>query len=275
MPSTHHMKSKRSLLLPALLLTPALATPCAAALVSGDIAIIGYTDNGAPDSFRIAALAPLGAGEVIYFTDNGWSSSLGTFRGASGTDGDGNEGLIALTINNPVAAGTIIGSPVNGTDWTWSVSGAVPGGTSGAFANLAFATGGEQMTAFQAPVSLPLFNPSTMLYQVDNTGAYEDATSSATGLLAPGLIAGSTGLLLPGAGFLSGTYGLNSSDPDVTALQTSGGTKTQWLSVISDSSNWMSAPTVPGSLNLSPVPEAGSAVLSGFAALALLRRRRS
>lgn len=107
------MKQRRSLI-PAVLLTlPALASHCAAALVAGDIAIIGYQDNGAPDNFLIATLAPITAGEVIYFTDNGWTGS--GFRGASATDGDGNENLIALTTNDPLPAGTVISSTGSST----------------------------------------------------------------------------------------------------------------------------------------------------------------
>ncbi len=114
------MKQRRSLI-PAVLLTlPALASHCAAALVAGDIAIIGYQDNGAPDSFLIATLAPIAAGEVIYFTDNGWTGS--GFRGASATDGDGNENLIALTINDPLPAGTVLSSTGSSTAATWTAS---------------------------------------------------------------------------------------------------------------------------------------------------------
>jgi uncharacterized protein (TIGR03382 family) len=271
--NTHTMRIPR-LTLTSLILLP-FAGSVSAALVSGSIAIIGYTDNGAPDSLRIAALTPLSAGEVIYFTDNGWTSGA-SFRGASATDGDGNETLIVLTINNPVAAGTVLSSPVNSGDWAWSVTGAVPGAASGTFANLALATGGDQIIAFQAPATLPLFNPLTMLYQMDNTGAFEDATTSGTGLLATGLTQGTTAVLLPTApaDFLSGTFGLNPADPDVSALQTSGGTQPQWLSVVSDPANWVETPGALTSLNVLPVPEPGTAALAGLAAAALLRRRR-
>ncbi len=274
-----HPTNTHTMRIPRLTLTSLILLPCAgsvsAALVSGSIAIIGYTDNGVPDSLRIAALSPLGAGEVIYFTDNGWTSG-GIFRGATATDGDGNENLLVLTINNPVAAGTVIGSPVNSADWAWTVAGSIPGTTSGAFANLSLSSTGEQITAFQATTSNPLLNPLTMLYQMDNTGAFEDATTSGTGLLATGLTQGTTAVLLPTApaDFLSGTFGLNPADPDVSALQTSGGTQPQWLAVMSDPANWVETPGTFTSLNILPVPEPGTAALAGLAAAALLRRRR-
>ena len=264
---------KPTLTLSSLLILPFAGT-VSAALISGDIAILGYTDNGAPDSLRIAALAPLGAGEVLYFTDNGWTSG-GSFRGATTTDGDGNENLIMLTINNPVAAGTVLGSPVNSADWTWTTTGTIPGTTSGAFANLNLSSSGDQIMAFQATSNQPLLNPITMLFQVDNTGAFEDATTPGTGLLLPGLTQGTTAVLLPTSpSFLSGTFGLDPADPDVSALQSSGGTRSQWLSVISDPANWVNAPGALTSLNVTPVPEPGTAALAGLAAAALLRRRR-
>ena len=37
------------------------------------------------------------------------------FRGASATDGDGNENLIALTTNDPLPAGTVISSTGSST----------------------------------------------------------------------------------------------------------------------------------------------------------------
>ena len=195
-----------------------LTSTASAALIAGDIIILGYTDNGAPDSIRIAALTTLNPGEVIYFTDNGWTAG-GQFRGATSTDGDGNENLLVLTINNTVLPGTVIGSPTGTAAWTWGTSGAIPGATTGTFANLSLSTTGEQITAFQAATSLPLLNPSAMLFQVDNTGPYEDATTAATGLRPTGLTA-TTSVLLPTAPltFQSGSFGLNPAASAVAAL---------------------------------------------------------
>src|SRR5258705_13918747 len=59
-------------------------------LSSGDVALIGWVDNGSPnDAFALVALADLPAGTTIYFTDNGWDSSAGAFR-STGGPGDGN-----------------------------------------------------------------------------------------------------------------------------------------------------------------------------------------
>lgn len=268
----------RHSLIPALLLTlPGLSTKCAAALVAGDLAIIGYQDNGAPDNFLIATLAPIAAGEVIYFTDNGWTGS--GFRGASATDGDGNENLIALTIDAAIPAGTVLTSAVNTGAVTWTFSGGITGTTSGAFANLALGTGGDQITAFQGSSSNPLLNYTGMVFQVHNAATFTPATTSSETDIASGLsIAGGTVVHLPptpAPDFLSGTFRLNTADPDVALLQTNGGTKSQWLSVIASRDNWLEGAAAAGSLNVAaPVPEPGSTTLGGLLAAGILLRRR-
>ncbi|NJR43745.1 MAG: hypothetical protein HC767_14925 [Akkermansiaceae bacterium] len=86
-----------------------MSTLSHAALLAGDIAIIGRTNNGVapnPDSFAFVALSTINAGEIIYFTDNGWTGTA--FRSPSATDGDGNENLLKWTAINSIAPGTII-----------------------------------------------------------------------------------------------------------------------------------------------------------------------
>lgn len=271
------MITRSTLFTAGLLLTPAFVTHSAAALIAGDLAIIGYTDNGAPDSFIIATLAPVAAGEVIYFTDNGWTGS--GFRGA-GTDGDGNENLIALTIDVALPAGAVLTSPVNTAFVTWTTSGAIPGAATGNFANLALAGGGDQITAFQGPVSNPLGSPSASIFLMHNASdVFTPATTSAETAIPTGLsIAAGTVAHLsvtPAPDFFGGSFGLDGTDADVANLQTNGGTKSQWLAVISDRDNWLAGAAAPASLNLNPVPEPGVALLGGtLAAGTLLRRRR-
>ena len=88
----------------ALVLALGTAGAAQAALTAGDIAIIGRTNNGTPDAFSFVALSNISAGEVIYFTDNGWTGSA--FRNTV-NDGDGNENLLKWTAGSSIAAGTI------------------------------------------------------------------------------------------------------------------------------------------------------------------------
>ncbi len=67
-----------------------------AAVTASSLAIVGYDDFH--DTFSMLALSPLSAGETIYFTNNGWSSTQGKFNGADASQGAGNESLIKLTL---------------------------------------------------------------------------------------------------------------------------------------------------------------------------------
>ena len=249
-----------------------LAAVAQASISTGGIAIVGFQDNGAPDSFSIVSLENFAVGEVIYFTDNGWTGSA--FRSPSGTDGDGNETLTKFTAVNPIAAGAIISSTGTGPDFTWTISGLVPGAATGSFNSLSLGATGEQIYAFQAPVNLPLQNPTSHLYLLDTTGAFEPATDSATGDIAPGL---STAAFTAVTGFTpGGIRGLNPADPDVFNLQVNGGTPAQWLSVIGDPANWTTGGQPTGFINIITAPEPScAALLLGGGAAGLLRRRRA
>ncbi len=121
------------------------------AITSGDIAIVGFITNGNPDdSFSILTLAPIAAGEVIYFTDNG-----SAFRGASATDADDDENLLKLTINTLIAAGTVIKTSDTGASFTWT-SGSIVSGADGGFLPIALAQTGNQITAVQSTNANPL-----------------------------------------------------------------------------------------------------------------------
>ncbi len=154
-------------------------------LSQGDIAIVGYITNGSPDTFSFVNFVPLDSGTVIYFTDNGWTSTQ--FRGVSSTDGDGNENLIKFTANNTIAVGSVIRSNDSSPNFTWTTSGSIPGTSAGSFANLSLSGSGEQITAVQSGTNNPLFSGYTPIFQIDNTGTFENATSSTEGNIATGL----------------------------------------------------------------------------------------
>lgn len=255
--------------LSALVLALSTAGAAQAALTAGDIAIIGRINNGTVDSFAFVALSNIGAGEVVYFTDNGWTGS--GFRGASATDGDGNENLTRWTAASNVAAGTIVLS----TDASFTTVGGIAGTTSGSYASLALSTTGDQITAFQnSNASNPLFNAATQtaLYTLDDTNGFENATDSNTGSVATGLVAGSTAVTLnyKAGGGIGVSGGL---------LAGPARTKQEWLAAFANPLNWNNnyGATLPtGSIAVTAVPEptGGAIALAGLGVAGLLARRR-
>ena len=81
----------------------------------------------------------------------------------------------------------------------------------------------------------------------------------------------------PFGDFYNGTFGLDLSNPAVAALQSTGGTKEEWLHLLNDSSRWTSTVTVFNTpLNFGAVPEPSRAILLILGlSLTALRRRRS
>ncbi|MCH8179473.1 MAG: PEP-CTERM sorting domain-containing protein [Proteobacteria bacterium] len=257
--------------LSALLLALGTAGAAQAALTAGDIAIIGRINNGAIDSFAFVALSNISAGEVVYFTDNGWTGTA--FRGSSATDGDGNENLTKWTAASNVAAGTIVLS-TNASFTTDGVTGGITGATAGSYAPLALSTAGDQITAFQnSNPSNPLFNTATQtaLYTLDDTNGFEVATSASTGGVVPGLTAGSTAVTLNYP--VGGTIAINAS-----VLAGPAKSKAEWLSAFANASNWSptSAGLPTGSIAMTAVPEPSShaIALAGLAVAGLVARRR-
>ena len=254
----------------ALVLALSTAGAAQAALTAGDIAIIGRTNNGSPDAFSFVALSNISAGEVIYFTDNGWTGSA--FRGASATDGDGNENFTRWTASANVAAGTIVASTSAG----FATSGAIPGvsvSSDNTFSSLDQSQSGEQIYAFQnTNSSNPLFNlgTATQLYALDDTNGFENATSTNTGGIPTGLTSGSTAVTL---NFTGG----NTIAVKTSVLAGSAKTKQEWLSVFADANNWATAAALPTtSIAVSAVPEptSGLIALAGLGVAGLLARRR-
>ena len=236
------------------------------ALIAGDVAIVGFQASGVTtDSVSFVTFVDLAPGTVLYFTDNGWTGSA--FRGVSATDGDGNETLMRFTVVNTIVAGTIIGSRTTSADYAWTLSGSVGPGTS-AYAQLSLSSSGEQVTILESTnPSNPIFSGFTALYNFDNTSTYEVATSASTGSLAPGLVQGTSAVLL--------TSAANSALFNLNTLTS--GTQAEWLAAIGNAANWTTgtgtADAGSGFINVVPAP--GALALLACAGMAGSRRRRS
>lgn len=269
-----------------LLLLVALPPHSRAVVSAGGLAVIGYDDN--LDTFTVMALETVSANEVIYFTNNGWSSSQGQFNGADLSQGAGNESLIKLTITAPMTKGTVFSSAADGSAWSWTKTGLIPGQEDGfgEFSDLAIDFESDQIYAFQASSGNPLGNPSSFIYaihfgSVDYPG-FSDSEDTLTGDVPPGLSTldhtafAHTNFSFHGdADGNHSAWGLNLSAPEVQDLQANGGHKEDWLAAISKSANWSSIQ--PSTPSLLVMPEPGRVILiwMGLAVLLGVRRRRT
>jgi uncharacterized protein len=266
------MKSLSSLLITSAVI--AVSSTASAALVAGDIALVGFQASGVTtDSFSFASLVNVDAGTVLYFTDNGFTTGAG-FRGVSATDNDGNEGLVKYTVGaSGLAAGQVVSSlSTNTANGAWTLSGLVYGTTvgTGSYAPLSFSSTGEQFTVFQSSNAQPMLSGYTSLYNFDNTGAYEAAGNSNQGQLAPGLVGGISAILLASptsANFANFNFAAFSGAAD----------RATWLARMGNSANWTTSTattnTADGSFSVGPVPAPGAAALLGLAGLIARRRR--
>jgi MYXO-CTERM domain-containing protein len=263
------MKSLSSLLITSALI--AASTTASAALVAGDIALVGFQASGlTTDSIAFASLVNLDAGTVVYFTDGGFTTGSG-FRGVSSTDNDGNENLMKFTVGSGgLAAGTVISSRSTAYASNWTLSGSVYATGSGTYSQLSLSSTGEQITALISDNVQPLLSGYTALYNFDNTGAYEATTSASTGQLAPGLVGGTSAILLgspTSANFANFNFAAFSGAAD----------RATWLARIGNSANWTTSTattdTADGSFSVTPVPSPGAAALLVLAGLVARRRR--
>ena len=266
------MKSLSSLLITSAVI--AVSSTASAALVAGDIALVGFQASGVTtDSFSFASLVNVDAGTVLYFTDNGFTTGTG-FRGVSATDNDGNEGLVKYTVGaSGLAAGQVVSSlSTNTANGVWTLSGLIYGTTagSGSYAPLSFSASGEQFTVFQSSNAQPMLSGYTALYNFDNTGAYEAAgTSSSQGQLAPGLVQGTSAVLLNNmtTSFQNFNFAAFSGQAD----------RATWLARMGNAANWTFASVTTnvadGSFSVGAVPSPGAVALIGLAGLVARRRR--
>lgn len=247
-----------------------IAGSASAALVAGDIAIVGFQASGVgSDSISFATLVNLDAGTVLYFTDNGYTTGTG-FRGVSGTDNDGNENLMKFTVGaGGLAAGSVVSSKSTAYAGNWTLSGSIFTTGTGSYAQLSLSSTGEQVTVFTSTNVQPMLSGFTALHNFDNTGAYEAATTSATGQLAPGLVQGTSAILASNvANFANFNFAAFSGAAD----------RNTWLARIGDAANWTfgtaTTDTADGSFSVGAVPAPGAAALVGLAGLITARRRK-
>ena len=247
-----------------------LTGSASAALVAGDIAIVGFQASGVgSDSIAFATLVNLDAGTVLFFTDNGYTTGTG-FRGVTAADNDGNENLMKFTVGaGGLAAGSVVSSKSAAYAANWTLSGAVHTTGTGSYAQLSLSSTGEQVSVLTSTNVQPLLSGFTALYNFDNTGAYEAATTSSTGQLAPGLVQGTSAVLASNAAnFANFNY----------AAFTGAADRDTWLTRIGDAANWTfgtaTTDTADGSFSVAAVPAPGAAALIGLAGVILSRRRR-
>ncbi len=252
-----------------------------AAVTASDLAVIGYDDYR--DTFSVMALNPMAAGEVIYFTNNGWSSSQGMFNGADPSQGAGNESLIKLTLNQSITAGSVITSNATSSAWTWTNSGLIPGQVIGAgvFSDLAFNYESDQIYAFQGLADNPLLNPTHFIYAMHfgsaNYPGFSDAQDQLTGDIPPGLSeADKTAFAQTNFSFHGdangnhSAWGLNMNASAIQQLQATGGSSSQWLDAIANSNNWG---PVSVQADAAPEPTKMALLFVGLAACFAHRRR--
>lgn len=208
-----------------------------AALIPGDIAIIGYqADN--PDEIAFVAMDNIAAGESINFTDHGWFAA-GGFRT--------NEGTSTWTAPpGGLAAGTVV----------------QPGLSSGPL----FSTSGDQVFAYQGTEASP-----TLIYGLHSNGSTwdADATSSNTSALPATLVDGQTAVAIPEVDnfYYNGTTTGTRAD-----LLTAIGTPGNW---VTDNSRFDFSTVIPDSFDVTdagdpppppppPPPPSGGVAITEF-----------
>ena len=171
-------------------------------LSAGDIAFVLMNKDN-PDKFAFVALNTIPAGEVIYFTDNGWKSD-NTWRA--------NEGTITWTSPD---GGVEPNTVVTYTDGSWDVG----SGTG----SVALSSSGDQIIAYQGNSGSPTF-----ITAINNEGSatwQADATSASNSALPTGLTNGTTAIAV-------------TETDNIKFNGTVTGNKSSAKSAINNSSNW-------------------------------------
>jgi hypothetical protein len=188
---------------------------------AGDLVVVGYQDNGSPDSFSFANLRLIKSGQTIYFADSPTSADGQSFQGG--------ETLVSFTATQDILPGTIVASN-SATHGTWS------GNTAPFNSALSFAQTGDEIYAFLASPTAgvdPRTVVSANLYYLD-TGAATDSP------LPAGLTSGTTAVF---ANQVAGTAGFNTGSR-------ASGSKAQWLAAAANTANWSKTAQPTASISL-------------------------
>ena len=251
---------KKLLLLSILMLT---AFSIQAQLAAGDIAIIGINEDSGPTaghdhSFSFITLNNIVAGQVIYFTEQGWNNNnAGTAQGFWMTN---SEGHISWTApGGGVSCGTIIKIHETGTD-TMVIDG--PGSVSGVLSGSGWnLSGGDQIIAYIAASARPAGVVPTFLTaaHMDDSQSVSIGYDPATGWSATGYTSSGTAASHLPPGLTDGTNAVSFHNPTSPAFYESDNAKytgamntdiNTLRAAINDRDNWTYHNTTP--FNISP-----------------------
>ena len=259
-----------------------LSSSVNATITAGGLAVIGYDDY--QGSFTVAALQPIAAGEVVYFTNNGWATSRGMFNGADPAQGAGSESIIKLTTTAAMAKGTVFSTNTSGANYAWDKVSTITGTSNGiaTFSNLSLNYNSDQIYAFQGSANNPLLNPTNFVYALHFGSAdyptFSDAVDEMSGGVPPGLSLGDNTASATSTSFHGdadgnhSVWGLNVDSPAIASMQASGAHIDQWLRELADVANWESGPPTVASLRVAPEPN--RLMLIGLALIAVVMRRQ-
>ena len=239
---------------------------------------------------------------------------------SSSFDAAGGQQLMKFTANSTITRGTVFSSAdTSNSAFTWNTSGQIPGASNSYFSSIDLLhdasqsdMGSDQIYILQAGSSRPLDNVSNFVFAIDlgdpnaSTPGFAEPTGYSSGAIPGGnvRINGNPSNILftnsalsdqtngdpndntavaldAGSNFHDGTFGLDLSNPDFVALNSSGGYKADWLAYIADSAHWSSLSSLPtgsGMVNvLVSVPEPSRALLlyAGLGAMLMRRRRQT
>ena len=251
----------------ALLSIICLSAPVKAALVPGDIAVVGFNAEGtdanyASFKFAFVLLKDVTANDgPIYFTDKGWIA--GAF--SSNTIADG---VLKWTPTSTFAAGTLITVTINGSSATFSSSNSSFTSQSAVASGWTNATvssgGGDQVLVFQGSEAAPTFiygftnTASATVHTVAGSWAASGVANSATNSELPqGLTNGMTAVANtkdPGVGSTdaqrNATNGWHADNLYFKGPYT--GTREALLTAIGNPANWYGDDANPATVNIDP-----------------------
>ena len=237
----------------------------------------------------------------------------------SSFDAAGGQQVMKFTVNTTINRGTIFSSAdTTNSAFTWDTSSQIAGASNSYFSNIDLLhdasqsdQGSDQIYIFQAGSTRPLDNITNFVFAIDlgdpnaNPAGFQEPTGYSSGAVPDGNVRvngnganitftnsalsditngdpnDNTAIALdPGSNFHEGTFGLDLSNPDFSALNGTGGSQADWLAYIADSAHWSSLTSLPtgtAQLNVTaPIPEPSRALLlyAGLGSLFLRRRRR-